>query len=167
MKKIMKFGLIFVGVLILIGVVGAALGLGESEVKEQPKASEVTTFDWVDEINAIANSSDSNSDKFYALEKVMLAYETNENEVTQFESEIVSDYKNGTYLNELDNHERMLSNIFKSYVVEQNTNGSIKDFAFDYHQNLKYVYRGADTPDSESVKSNEEQMNKALASLNK
>jgi len=163
----MKFGLIFIGVLILIGVVSAALGLGESEEAKQPKASEITTSNWIDEINAIANSSDSNSDKFYALEKVMLAYETNENEVTQFESEIVSDYKNGTYLNELDNHERMLSNIFKSYVVEQNTNGSIKDFAFDYHQNLKYVYRGADTPDSESVKSNEEQMNKALASLNK
>lgn len=167
MKKFMKFGMIFVGVLILIGVVGAALGFGESEGSEQPIESDVESSNWLDEINAIANSSDSNSDKFYALEKVMLAYEAKENEVTQFESEIVTDYKNSTYLNELDNHERMLSNIFKSYVVEQNTDGSIKDFAFDYHQNLKYVYRGAEAPDSEAVKSNEEQMNKALASLNK
>jgi len=41
----------------------------------------------------------------------------------------------------------------------------MKDFAFDYLQNMKYTYRGADTVDSESVKSNEEQMNKALKEI--
>lgn len=170
MKKLMKFGIIFIGGLLLIGVVGAALGFGgddENEKNEPQLKSESTKTNWLNEINAIANSSESNSDKYYALEKIMLAYDAQDDEVTQFEEEIITDYKSGTYLNDLDNHKRMLSNIFKSYVVEKNTKGSIKDFAFDYHQNLKYVYRGADSPDSESVKSNEKQMDDSLTALGK
>lgn len=162
MKKLLKYAMIFIGALLLIGVVGAALGLGESEETEQPPKTEATAANWLDEIDAIANSSDNNSDKFYALEQVMLAYEVKENEVTQFENDIITDYKNGTYLNDLDNHERMLSNIFKSYVVERNTKGLLKDFAFDYHQNLKYVYRGIEDLNSEAVKANELQMNKVI-----
>lgn len=40
----------------------------------------------------------------------------------------------------------MLTNIFKSTVVEQNYAGGepIKEFAFEFYQNTKYTYRGAD-----------------------
>ena len=63
----------------------------------------------------------------------------------------------------------MLENIFKSQVVEQFYDGDepMKEFAFDFWQNSKYVYRGVDTPDSAAVKSNEEQMDKALAEMGK
>lgn len=129
--------------------------------KEESKLEDVDS-NWQEQISTIANNSDLAKDKFYALELYMMNYVTTPELVEQFKVEIVEDYKSGTYLSELENHQRMLSNIFKSYIVEQNSEGAIKDFAFDYFQNLKYTYRGVDTIDSAAVKSNEDQMNKAL-----
>ncbi|MGG2081636.1 hypothetical protein [Lysinibacillus pakistanensis] len=169
----MKKKLIFSAVLVL------SLGLaacGEEKATEEPQKEETqtpastdesettSTSTWKDEISALATNEDAASDKFYALEKFMMDYRSKvtTDEVEQFKKEIIDDYKSGTYLSELENHERMLTNIFKSYIVEQNSEDALKDFAFDYFQNLKYTYRGADTVDSEAVKSNEDQMNKAL-----
>lgn len=131
----------------------------------EPKVEKVK--DWNEEITAIATSTDTTADKFNTLEKFMMDYRNSvkSEEITAFEYDIITDYKSGTYLNELENHERMLTNIFKSYIVEQNADGALKDFAFDYFQNLKYTYRGADTVDSEAVKANEAQMDKALQEI--
>ena len=129
--------------------------------QESEKETETTTSNWQEEITTLANNSDAASDKYYALEKFMMNYEATANEIEEFSSDIVNDYKSGSYLNELENHERMLTNIFKGYIVEKNADGALKDFAFDYFQNLKYTYRGVDAVDSESVKSNEAQMDKA------
>ena len=169
MKKLIKYSLIFIGILLAIGVIGAALGLGdEEEAKdiESDESPEVSDT-WKNKIEEIANSSDVVADKYYSIEKYMMDYEADESEVKQFADDIIADYESGSYLSEKDNHERMLTNIFKSYIVERNADGSMKDFAFDYHQNLKYVYRGVDASDSDEVKSNEGQMDKALVELNK
>ena len=133
--------------------------------QESEKETETTTSNWQEEITTLANNSDAASDKYYALEKFMMNYEATANEIEEFSSDIVNDYKSGSYLNELENHERMLTNIFKGYIVEKNADGALKDFAFDYFQNLKYTYRGVDAVDSESVKSNEAQMDKALKEI--
>lgn len=147
----------------------------EKEVKEEPKEEpkqetkeqQTTEPEWQTKIKEIANNSDSAADKYYAIEKFMMEYreKVTDDEVEQFKNDIINDYKSGTYLSEPNNHERMLTNIFKSYIIERKTDGNIKDFAFDYQQNLKYVYRGVDTVDSEAVKSNEHQMNKALEQI--
>ncbi|MFJ8515557.1 hypothetical protein [Lysinibacillus xylanilyticus] len=128
-----------------------------------PKVSVETK--WHDEITKLASNSDSASDKFYALEKLLMDYKATQAEVKEFSTYIIDDYKSGNYLSDIGNHERMLSNIFKSYYVEKNSEGALKDFAFDYFQNMKYTYRGADTVDSEAVKSNEGQMNTALKEI--
>ena len=60
-----------------------------------------------------------------------------------------------------------LSNLFKSVVVERNTAEPMKSFAFDFYQNTKYNYRGAENKTSEFTLSNEEQMNKALTEMGK
>lgn len=120
---------------------------------------------WTDKITSLATNSDPASDKFYALEKMLMEYDATDDEVKEFSNDIINDYKSGNYLSELENHERMLTNIFKSYYVEKNSEGALKDFAFDYLQNMKYTYRGAESVDSDSVKSNEEQMNKALKEI--
>lgn len=91
--------------------------------------------------------------------------EVSKKELNKFQKDIISDYKSGSYLSELDNHERMLSNMFKAVQVEKQTSGAIKNFAFDYYQNLKYAYRGVDLPGSEPVLANETQMNKALSEM--
>ncbi len=95
----------------------------------------------------------------------MMEYEASEDEVNEFKQNILSSYKDKIYLSNIENHEKMLTNIFQSYIVEQNSEGEWKDFAFDFFQNSKYTYRGVDAVDSESVKSNEEQMNKVVNNL--
>ncbi|MEK9198438.1 hypothetical protein [Ureibacillus sp. FSL E2-3493] len=122
-------------------------------------------INWEEKIKSIASNAGVASDKFYELETFLLEYQASAEEIAQFKSDIVEDYKSGTYLSELDNHKRMLTNIFKSYFVEKNSEGALKDFAFDYYQNLKYAYRGVDSPESEAVKANEEQMNDALKEI--
>lgn len=39
-------------------------------------------------------------------EKFLIEYEATTEEIDQFKNDIITDYKSGTYLNELDNHER-------------------------------------------------------------
>lgn len=138
----------------------------KNESKQETK-QKVNEPEWQTKIKEIANNSDTAADKYYAVEKFMMEYreKVTDDEVEQFKNDIINDYKSGTYLSEPNNHERMLTNIFKSYIIERKTDGNIKDFAFDYQQNLKYVYRGVDTVDSEAVKSNEHQMNKALEQI--
>ncbi|MDN4495491.1 hypothetical protein [Ureibacillus aquaedulcis] len=137
----------------------------EKTASEDAQSDEIDPENWARKIHEIAATEQSPSDKFYELEGILLEYEPSEEKVEQFKTDIVEDYKSGTYLDELDNHERMLTNIFKSYFVEKNNNGAIKEFAFDYNQNLKYAYRGVDSPDSDAVKSNEAQMDKVLPEI--
>jgi hypothetical protein len=99
------------------------------------------------------------------VEAFMASYDATPEEIEQFQSNIITAYKDGIYLSKIEDHEFMLSHIFMSYVVEQNSEAPVKDFAFDYHQNLKYTYRGVDAVDSEAVKANESQMNKKLSEL--
>ncbi|MEY2363267.1 hypothetical protein R6U76_19655 [Lysinibacillus capsici] len=161
--------LVFSSVLLLsLGL--AACGEAEKPIPKNetieyptPKVSEEAQ--WQEEITKLASNADSAADKFYALEKLLMDYEATDAEIKEFSTHIVDDYKSGNYLSEIDNHERMLSNIFKSYYVEKNSEGALKDFAFDYFQNIKYTYRGVDTVDSEAVKSNEEQMNEAIKQI--
>lgn len=148
------------------------------ETKEEPKFEETadTTINdsepveekktWNESLEEIINSSDAPSDKFYSLETVMSNAEVSEDDIKSFKQEILSSYKDKTYLSNTTDDETMLNLIFKSYIVEQNEENEWKDFAFDFHQNVKYVYRGAETPDSDSVKSNEAQMDKVISKLN-
>lgn len=130
----------------------------EVEVVEETKP-------WNESLEEIINSSDAPSDKFYALEKVMMDAEVTEAEVESFKQEILTAYIEKTYLADPTNDSLMLNYIFKSYIVEQNETDAWKDFAFDFHQNVKYVYRGVDGPESEAVKANEVQMDKVINNL--
>lgn len=130
----------------------------EVEVVEETKP-------WNESLEEIINSSDAPSDKFYTLEKVMMDAEVTEAEVESFKQDILTAYKEKTYLAEPTNDSVMLNYIFKSYMVEQNETDAWKDFAFDFHQNVKYVYRGVDGPESEAVKANEAQMDKVINNL--
>lgn len=130
----------------------------EVEVVEETKT-------WNESLDEIINSSDAPSDKFYALEKVMMDAEVDEADVESFKQDILTAYKGKTYLADPTNDSVMLNHIFKSYIVEQNETDAWKDFAFDFHQNVKYVYRGVDGPESEAVKANESQMDKVINNL--
>lgn len=135
--------------------------------EEDKKAAEQAAANsWESKIAELAKNADRPADKFYALETYMMGYSYSAKEVEQFKADIIADYTSGTYLSDITNDERMLTNIFKGYIVEKgSSNAAVKDFAFDYFQNMKYTYRGVDAVDSDAVKANESQMNRALSQM--
>lgn len=163
MKKLLYLGAFCA--LLLVGCGDEKESTNEPSSKKVEEVEESKSLTWLEEINAIATSEDVASDKYYKLEKYMSTYETNEENLKQFKQDILKAYEDKTYLGDIENHELMLTQIFKSFIVERNETNEWKDFAFDFHQNVKYVYRGVDTVDSDSVKSNEIQMNKFLENL--
>lgn len=112
----------------------------------------------------------SETKKFDEVRLYAQDYTPSENEITEFEQYIVNEYTTGAYLSNAANHEYILSNIFKSELVdvhyEDEAQEPIDSFAFDFWQNSNYVYRGVDTGESEPVKANEEQLNEALVEMN-
>jgi hypothetical protein len=52
-----------------------------------------------------------------------MEYEATIEENDHFKNDIVYEYRAGTYLNDIFDHKFMFTNIFKSYVVEQNSDG--------------------------------------------
>lgn len=156
-------------------------GIEEESTVEEPtdapadqKVENTTASDesgsWETKIKEVAASDLSETEKFDAVSLYAQDYTPSDSEVTEFEQYIVNEYTTGSYLLDAANHEYMLSNIFKSEVVEvhyeDEAQEPIDSFAFDFWQNTKYVYRSVDTVDSEPVKANEEQMDKALAKMN-
>lgn len=136
-----------------------------SEVVETQEAGAATLDDWNAFIDGLVANGESENDKFYALEVYAKDYVTNVDEFNEFQKTIINDYTAGTYLNNYTDHKTMLTKIFKAIVVEKTASGPVKDFAFDFYQNTKYVYRGVDAIDSDAVQSNERQMNKALEKM--
>lgn len=134
--------------------------------EEKKAAEQAAANSWEAKIAELATNADRPADKFYALETYMMDYSYSAKEVEQFKADIIADYTSGTYLSDITNDERMLTNIFKGYIVEKgSSNAAVKDFAFDYFQNMKYTYRGVDAVDSDAVKANESQMNRALSQM--
>lgn len=136
----------------------------ETPVEESTPAP-TETKGWNETLTEIINSADAPADKFYALESYMMDAQVDAAEVDVFKEDILKAYKDKTYLTDPTNDEVMLNFIFKSYIVEQNADGAWKDFAFDFFQNAKYVYRGVDAPDSDAVKANEAQIDKVIGEL--
>lgn len=126
-------------------------------------------YTWQEKVKVVATKDATETEKFDEISLFAMDYQPTEEEIKEFEDFIINEYKSGNYIKDLTNHEYMLSNIFKSQVVERyyDEGEPMKDFAFDFWQNSKYTYRGVDTPDSTPVKSNEDQMNKALEKMGK
>lgn len=138
----------------------------EKEAAKRAEEEKKAANSWEAKIAELAKNADRPADKFYALETYMMDYSYSAKEVEQFKADIIADYTSGTYLSDITNDERMLTNIFKGYIVEKgSSNVAMKDFAFDYFQNMKYTYRGVDAVDSNAVKANESQMDRALSQM--
>ncbi|WP_084245168.1 hypothetical protein [Planomicrobium okeanokoites] len=124
---------------------------------------------WEDEIIEIAATDQSETEKHDAVMALVSDYEFTKEEITTFEEQIISDFKDGTYLADIENHEYMLKNIFKARAIdifyEDELMEPIDSFAFDFLQNTKYTYRKVDAVDSEAVRTNAEQMKASLSEI--
>ncbi|WP_110928424.1 hypothetical protein [Bacillus massiliglaciei] len=138
----------------------------EETTEKSEKAEPIT---WEDKVKEVATTDGSNTEKHDEIVSYARDYKATDDEIKEFENYIIQEYKDRNYLKDVTNHEYMLENIFKASVVDYHYDDSdsnpIQDFAFDFLQNTKYNYRGAETATSDSTLANEEQMNKALTEM--
>lgn len=136
--------------------------------QELAAAKENVKTVWVNKIKEVASSDKSTTEKFDEVSKYAHVYTPSNDEVKQFGNDIIKEYKDKNYIKDISNHEYMLTNIFKSQVVDSNAlEKPLKDFAFDFWQNSKYNYRGVENATSGSTLANERQMDKALNKMNR
>ncbi|MBK5506634.1 MULTISPECIES: hypothetical protein [Bacillus] len=189
MKKFFKFGCLGIIAIFAILVIVMVIDISNDDpkpkettksttndtVKEtttQPKKEAVqettNAINWEGKIKEVASSDKTTTEKFDEISKYARDYKTNNDEVKQFGNEIIKEYKDKKYIKDVSNHEYMLTNIFKSQVVDKNVSEKpLKDFAFDFWQNSKYNYRGVENATSSATLANERQMDKALSKMNK
>ncbi|QFY03049.1 hypothetical protein GE376_13490 [Bacillus cereus] len=126
------------------------------------------SIEWEEKIKEVSSGSGTTTEKFDKISKYAHDYKPSQAEVKQFGDDIIKEYKDKNYIKDVSNHEYMLSNIFKSQVVDKNASEKpLKNFAFDFWQNSKYNYRGVETTTSSATQANERQMDKALNKMNK
>lgn len=145
--------------------------VANEEVEESDEEKEVFDQDGSveNEIIEIAATDQSETEKHDAVMALVSEYEFTEEEIATYEEQIISDFKDGTYLSDIENHEYMLKNIFNARAIdifyEDELMEPIDSFAFDFLQNTKYTYRKVDAVDSEAVRTNEEQMKASLSEI--
>jgi hypothetical protein len=136
---------------------------------EQPIEKEKVT--WNEKVREIADENGTETEKFDQISSFAREYKPTEEEVKQFQDEIIKEYKENRYIMDISNHEYMLGNIFKSDVVLRHYKNDPKNpmgnFAMNFWQNSKYNYRGVENMTSESTLINEKQMDKALEEIGK
>ncbi|MEB9684754.1 hypothetical protein BK742_25910 [Bacillus thuringiensis serovar pingluonsis] len=163
----------YVYILFNDGKVDVILDFGLLKNKEQLEqelatAKENVKVDWGYKIKEVASSDKSTTEKFDEVSKYAHDYKPSNDEIKQFGNDIIKEYKDKNYIKDISNHEYMLTNIFKSQVVDGNASEKpLKDFAFDFWQNSKYNYRGVENATSSATQANERQMDKALSKMNK
>lgn len=138
----------------------------ENEKLEKEKTIKDKGFE--DKVKEVASSEKTPTEKFDEISKYAHDYKPSKDEVKQFGDDIIKEYKDKNYIKDASNNEYMLTNIFKSQVVDRNASEKpLKDFAFDFWQNSKYNYRGVENATSSATQANERQMDKALSKMNK
>ena len=137
------------------------------EMEETPiETEEDAPLSWGQQITQISESEDNADNKFYALESYMKEYKATMPEIELFQSQTLASFKNDSYLTEIDNHEKMLTEIFQSYVLSTHVKDEAwQTFSENYYDNVTAVYRGLEETSSEVVQTNETAMTEAATSL--
>ncbi|MBG9693246.1 hypothetical protein ABD91_21140 [Lysinibacillus sphaericus] len=98
--------------------------------------------------------------------KLMVAYAeqyaTSEADSIQFAADLINAFTDGTYLENIDNDEVVLVNVFKATIVSNTADDALVDFAKHYNDSMKNLFIEAYTVNSEIVQKNEDKMSKAL-----
>lgn len=96
-------------------------------------------------------------------------YQPTDVEIKQFALDIVLSYNSDEYMSMIDDESYTLTNIFKSNIVMkeygEDTLGA--EFAHDYEQILKYIYRGVESKDSEFIQENQRQLEEVMTKIEK
>ncbi|MFY0516408.1 hypothetical protein ACOMCU_01065 [Lysinibacillus sp. UGB7] len=98
--------------------------------------------------------------------KLMVAYAeqyaVSEADSIQFTADLINAFTAGTYLENIDNDEVVLVNVFKATIVSNTADDPLVDFAEHYNDSMKNLFIEAYTVNGEIVQKNEAEMSKAL-----
>ncbi|MFE3573652.1 hypothetical protein [Lysinibacillus sp. NPDC059133] len=139
-----------------------------SEKKPVAKVEATEDVTWQDKVKEITSLNSPPTEKFDTIVAYAKKYPATKAEIKEFEDYIIAEYKNKKYLEDVQNDEYMLGNIFKAYVVnryygEEET--PINDFVFGFYQNSNYTFKGLESTNSNAIKYNERQMDKSLEDI--
>ncbi|KOP78178.1 hypothetical protein AMS59_13475 [Lysinibacillus sp. FJAT-14745] len=179
--KMLKFTGISI-IILCLSALGASEFLPESNIvsqeespkkekyEEKPvaKVESIEDVTWQEKVKEVASLDSPSPKKFDTIVAYAKKYPATKAEIKEFEDYIIAEYKNKKYLADVQNDEYMLENIFKAYVVnryygEEET--PINDFVFGFYQNSTYTFKGLESTNSNAIKYNERQMDKALAAI--
>lgn len=177
-KYVKQFWFWVIAIFFLLGACGSFFIDNEDEEKSKKTSNENVNnkkeekekeIFWEEKITEIAKSDNSETEKHDEAVLLSKKYKVSKEELELFQKYIINEYESKVYLKDIKNHEYMLKNIFISNVIEKYYDDKLKNpidnFAFDFYQNTKYIYRGVDDVNSESVIANEQQMDKTLKEI--
>lgn len=167
--KLLKFTGISIVIFILSFIAVGELGHNKKQ-EEKPVAKIVTSYDvtWQDKVKEVASLNKTPTEKFETIIAYAKKYPSTKAEIKEFESYIIAEYKNKKYLADIKDETYLLSNIFKAYVINRHYGDEeipINDFVYGFYQNSNNVLRGIESSNSNTIKYNERQMDKALAAI--
>lgn len=174
--KMLKFTGISIVIFILCFIAVGENGLNNAETpkkekqEEKPVAKIETSDDvtWQDKVQEIAALNNTPTEKFDTIVAYAKKYPSTKAEIKEFENYIIGEYKNKKYLADIKDETYLLSNIFKAYVINRyygDEETPINDFVYGFYQNSNNVLRGIESSNSNTIKYNERQMDKALAAI--
>lgn len=172
LKPARKFFWMFVFIMMIIAFIRVPVENNEAnlnsnattarlEKRNSDKDTLLEKTNWKERLEIISKKKLTKTEKFN--ETMMLTknvYLTSE-ELSKYTSYLLQEHHNDSYIDKISDEEYALKNIFISYLVSENANlRSVDAFAFDFHQNSKYIYREVDTATSHDTIENARQLNK-------
>ncbi|PEU04126.1 hypothetical protein CN527_04665 [Bacillus cereus] len=165
--------------LIIAGLsIGLLAGCGSTDSKSETKTKETAkstskeqpqkAATWEEKVKKIAASEGTPNEKYDSINVYTEDYKPTDEEIKQFQNDIIKEYKDKKYIADLSNHEYTLGNIFKSKMVELNSQEQpMKDFAFHFWQSSNFNYRGVENKTYISTSSLERKMDEELSAMGK
>ncbi|WP_442596657.1 hypothetical protein [Neobacillus sp. D3-1R] len=163
-----KSRLVFLLFLLFVMIMGAC-SISDKENSKKEEGQESQKLDWQKKVKSTAASKKTKSEKADEVSLLASSYQPSEEELHAFEEDIIEEFSKDRYLSDINNHEYMLTNMFKCRVIDNfyddQEQQPMDKFAYDFFQNTNYTYRGSMKVESGEIKRNEDKMNKSLSEM--
>lgn len=135
---------------------------------EQPETTIANSASWEQEIEAIVNSDSSKFEKADQAERLANEYPLDRVAALDLAQSLADEFTSGTHITRtLQDEEYALRSIFLARSVDKALDDSEQlpadDFAFDFKQTTRDLYRGTEEPGSQFISANEDQIKRAIA----
>ena len=172
MSKGKKIGIIIAALVIIFVIIYiVAIATGAAKIQPKESSSAIETSSVQSEDNSSTNVDNSTTSAYGTsqdVDNIALQAKEDAANIDEAKTDEAINYIKDNYNNYFANKEVMEQTMYYGYLLEyayQDTNVSYANLGQDAYQVVKYVYRGTESADSQSVKANLEQIQKDLNAL--